>query len=30
MYQRGDDEILMAQDFLLVNRATIEILRPLD
>lgn len=30
VYGRGDDQILMEQDFLLVNRATIEILRPLD
>ncbi len=30
MYQRGDDELSMEQEFLLVNRASIEILRPLD
>ncbi len=30
IYQRGEDELLMEQEFLLVNRATIEILRPLD
>ena len=30
MYQRGGDELLMEQEFLLVNLAAIEILRPLD
>jgi len=30
MYRRSDDEFLMEQAFLLVNRNSIEILRPLD
>ena len=30
MYRRADDEFLMEQAFLLVNRNSIEILRPLD
>jgi len=30
MYRRGDDQIISQHDFLLVNRASIEILRPLD
>jgi hypothetical protein len=30
MYRRGDDQMISQHDFLLVNRAGIEILRPLD
>ncbi len=30
MYRRGDDEVLAEQEFLLLNRAAIEVIRPLD
>ena len=30
MYRRGDDQVLVEHEFLLVSRATIEIIRPLD
>lgn len=30
MYRRGDDQAVAQQEFLLVNRASIEVIRPLD
>ncbi len=30
MYRRGDDQVVAEEEFLLVNRASIEIIRPLD
>ena len=30
MYRRGDDQVLAEYEFLLLNRASIELIRPLD
>lgn len=30
MFRRGDDQIISQQDFLLVNRSSIEVMRPLE